>query len=148
MTTYKFSLKIWLFWSKIPHFRATLCWLASQFIIFYKNDNYWIFKEIIKPCTKSDLFGPAEIATLFGNIQKLKEYHENFSLELTQADHVDDLTKVRFQIFGQFSVNVSLYPIFFQLDRISLNDKKWAVISLHISCKVDFLKFILKWNAL
>jgi len=53
-----------------------------------------LVEEIIKPCTKSDLFGPAEIATLFGNIQKLKEYHENFSLELTQADHVDDLTKV------------------------------------------------------
>lgn len=53
-----------------------------------------LVEEIIKPCTKSDLFGPAEIATLFGNIQKLQEYHENFSLELTQADHVDDLTKV------------------------------------------------------
>jgi hypothetical protein len=53
-----------------------------------------LVEEIIKPCTKSDLFGPAEIATLFGNIQKLKEYHENFSLELTQVDHVDDLTKV------------------------------------------------------
>jgi len=53
-----------------------------------------LVEEIINPCTKSDLFGPAEIATLFGNIQKLKEYHENFSLELSQADHVDDLTKV------------------------------------------------------
>lgn len=53
-----------------------------------------LVEEIINPCTKSDLFCPAEIATLFGNIQKLKEYHETFSFELSQTDHVDDLTKV------------------------------------------------------
>jgi hypothetical protein len=53
-----------------------------------------LVEEILVPCQASDLFDSAEIATLFGNVRELMEYHKNFSFQLSQCEEIEHLTKV------------------------------------------------------
>jgi len=56
-----------------------------------------LVEEILVPCEASDLFDSAEIATLFGNVRELMEYHKKFSFQLSQCQEIEHLTKVVYQ---------------------------------------------------